>query len=708
MIMDVPFDISSSAMAVTVPGLSDNLLGVRKVQGHEAMSQLYEYQVELVNLSEPEVVRQALDRGGLLRPETLLGQALSVSVPLAREKARHFSGIVTKVCRLQSPDTYPHYGVTINPELWLLTLNQECRIFQNLTVPEVVKEILGQHKISSFRESLFSKYRKWDCVTQYRESDFDFVSRILAHEGIYYYFEHDEKGHTLVLADSVSSHQEHEDFEAVWMGRPSSSSRAPDYLETWQDSFEIQPCTVALADFDFRLHGGNANLAIRRHVEAEPKCAGLAIYDYPAKCVLAENQEDATGEAAPDKSREEGERLAQTRLEEKRCEAERYRGQGTARWLTTGRLFSIANSEAYAHRQFLVTGTTITLENARFTSGGDAVGESCQIVVSAIDSQTQFRSPRREKPVVRGPQTARVVGPAGEEIWTDKYGRIKLQFHWDRDGRLDQNSSCWVRVAQTWAGNRWGAIHIPRVGLEVVVEFLEGDPDRPLVTGSVYNAENMPPYSLPEHKTQSGIKTRSSKGGTEANFNEIRFEDKKGHEELHIQAEKNMSTLVKHNQTREVHGNRSVTVKGNETQTFKADHEISVTGASTGKYDGGRTETVKNGDSLTVERSDKTTMVGGEYNIVAVKRYSVSSGENATCDVSLREGVVTITAKNEINFVCGDATLSLKSDGTVTIKGPKAVNATGADSELELAASGAKLSGKPMTKISGGMVEINE
>jgi type VI secretion system secreted protein VgrG len=714
--MDIPFDISPSAMAVTVPGLRDNRLGVRTLQGHEALGRLFEYQVELVNLSEPEVVRQALDRGGILRPETLLGQALTVSVPLASEKVRHFSGFVTKARRLPSPDRYPHYEVTINPELWLLTLNQECRIFQNMTVPEVVKEILGQHKISSFRESLFSRYRKWDCVTQYRESDFEFVSRILAHEGIYYYFEHGEKGHTLVLADSVSSHQVHEDFVTVCMGRPSSHSRAPDYLETWQDSFEVQSRTVTLADFDFRLQGRNANLTTRRHVEVEPRCAGLEIYDYPAKCVLAENQEVATADAAPDKSREEGERLAQTRLEEKRCEAERYRGQGTARWLTTGRLFSIANSEAYAQRQFLVTSTTITLENARFASGNDAVGESCEISVSAIDSQTQFRSLRLEKPVVRGPQTARVVGPAGEEIWTDKFGRIKLQFHWDRDGRLDENSSCWVRVAQTWAGNRWGAIHIPRVGHEVVVEFLEGDPDRPLVTGGVYNADNMPPYSLPEHKTQSGIRTRSSKGGAEANFNEIRFEDKKGHEELHIQAEKNMSTLVKHDQTLTVHGDRSVTVNGSQTEIVKADRKMAVEGASTdaifgardGTYYGGRNETVQNGDSLTVERSDKTTMVGGEYNIVAVKHYSVSSGENATCDVDLKEGIVTITAKNEINLVCGDATLSLKSDGRVTIKGPKAVNATGAMSELELAGPGAKLSGKPMTKISGGMVEINE
>jgi type VI secretion system secreted protein VgrG len=279
-----------------------------------------------------------------------------------------------------------------------------------------------------------------------------------------------------------------------------------------------------------------------------------------------------------------------------------------------------------------------------------------------------------------------------------------------------------VRVAHPWAGNRWGAIHIPRVGNEVVVEFLEGDPDRPLVTGSVYNADNMPPYTLPENKTQSGIKTRSSKGGSEANFNEIRLEDKKGHEELHIQAERNMSTLVKHDQSLTVQGDRSATVNGNETQTFKADRKMTVEGANTDEitgahkatYHGGRNETDENGDTLTVEQSDKTTMVGGEYNIVAVKHYNVSSGESATCNVDLKEGVVTVTAENEIKLVCGDASLSLKKDGTVVIQGPKSVSATGAKSELELAAAGAKLagenatvSGKTMTEISGGMVKIN-
>jgi type VI secretion system secreted protein VgrG len=728
--MDAAFDISPSAMTVTVPGLKDNRLGVYKVQGHEALGRLYEYQVELVNLSEPESAGQVLDPDGLLKPERLLGQTLTVCLPLASDKARHFSGIVTKACRLGWRGGYAHYGVSLSPELWLLTLNRDCRIFQDMTVPEVVKQILRQHKIDSFRESLFRSYRHWDGLTQYRESDFDFISRILAHEGIYYYFEHSEDSHTLVLADSVSSHEVQEDFQEVWMGRPSTTSTSPDYLETWQGSSQIQTDTVTLADFDFRLHHPGARLSVRRHVEMEAKCPGLAIYDYPGKLVLAENQEDLPDDADSGENRETRERPTETRLEEKRCQAERYQGQGSACWLATGFLFSIANAEAYAQRQFLATRTEITLRNSSFRSGNDPAQEPCTITVSAIDSQTQFRSPQPEKPVVCGPQTARVVGPADEEIWTDKYGRIKVQFHWDREGVFDENSSCWVRVAHPWAGNRWGSIHIPRVGNEVVVEFLEGDPDRPLVTGSVYNADNMPPYTLPENKTQSGIKTRSSKGGTQTNFNEIRLEDKKGQEGLHIQAERNMSTLVKHDQSLTVQGDRGATVNGNETitvtksetQNYNADRTMTVKGANSdtikgahsGTYEKGRQEIVQKGDTLVVIGSDKKTSVDGEYNIEARAHYSVTSGDGAVCSVDIKEGVVTIKAANEITLMCGDASLSLKKDGTVTIQGPKSVSATGAKSELELAAAGAKLagdnatvSGKTMTKISGDMVTIN-
>jgi len=508
-------------------------------------------------------------------------------------------------------------------------------------------------------------------------------------------------------------------------------------LRWWQESFELASNGVTLRDFDYRLRKPSTVLQGQKETEEPEKKLVLSRYEYPGILTLSDKEIDADSQTKPTYR----ERLANVRLEEKQSRVVRYQGEGTARNLQVGSLFSISNVPALAGRQFLIVSAEVTFRNPDIENGHRQMGETSYVSVTAIDSDRQFRMPRLEKPIIPGPQTACVVGPADQEIWTDKYGRIKVQFHWDRDReRKDQDKSCWVRVAHSGAGNRWGAIHIPRVGSEVVVEFLEGDPDRPLVTGSVYNADNMPPYTLPENKTQSGIKTRSSQGATEANFNELRFEDKKGHEELHIQAERNMSTLVKHDQSLTVQADRKVTVHGHETievtgtrkstigeneeQTFNADCKMTVVGtntdvikgAHTGIYCGGRTEAVETEDTLVVIGAHKTTTVEGEYNVVANQHYSVTSGGKATCNVDLKEGVITLTAANEIKLVCGDgdASLSLKKDGTVTIQGKNALSASGAKSQLDLAAAGAKLagenaivSGNAMTEITGGMVKIN-
>jgi type VI secretion system secreted protein VgrG len=351
-----------------------------------------------------------------------------------------------------------------------------------------------------------------------------------------------------------------------------------------------------------------------------------------------------------------------------------------------------------------------------------------------------------------------VVGEKDQEIWTDKYGRVKVQFHWDRYGNGDENSSCFVRVSQVWAGAKWGAMHIPRIGQEVIVDFLEGDPDRPIITGRVYNDDNKPPYDLPDNQTQSGIKSRSTPKGGPNNFNEIRFEDKKDNEELFIQAEKNQTTKVKHNQSISVGADRSVSVGGNEsisvtgtrsstitkkeTQTFKDDRvmtvaktdTVTITEAHTGTYHGGRTETVDKGDTLTVNASDKTTTVHGQFNITADKQFQVTQGankllvknavdvdsegqihlHNPKCSVDLKDGKVVITAADEMTLVCGSATISLKKDGTIEINGAQKVQATGGGSGMELVAAGATMSGTKttvsgtaVTEITGAIVKIN-
>mgnify|MGYP000504192527 CR=1 FL=1 len=624
-------------------------LRLHSLHGREALGELFEYRLDLVNWTESDIVRDLFLPDGRLTPDKLLGQSLTVSVPLPGKKTRHLNGLITQAAYRESIDHHTAYTVTIRPTLWLLTLTRNCRVFQNKTVPDVLDEILEGHGLEPARRSLTEKYRTWDTLTQYRESDFAFIMRLLAHEGLYFFFEHEPDGHTLVLADSLSAHHKHPDFPMVAMGKPKPISGSEDYLHTWHASYALQTDAVNLSDFDFRLKRSSSILLGSAHGDGFDELRLNENYDYPAGCVLSENQEEATGPAAASESRRLADELARIQREAKRCRASGYQGQGTVRWLTPGMIFSIEGDDA---QTYLITETDLTLRNPAFLTGDTIIEEPCEVKVKALDSQIPFRLPLVEKPRILGPQTAWVVGEGDEEIFTDKYGRIKVRFHWDRADPDNKNSSCWVRVAQPWAGNRWGAFSIPRVGSEVVVEFLYGDPDRPLVTGSVYSGENLPPYSLPKHKTRSGIKTRSTKGASPANFNEIRFEDKKGQEELHIQAERDLTALVKHDQTVHINGSRSVTVK--------------------------------NGDSLHVVGSNKSAIVEGGYVIKADKNFTLKVGypnlhmpnEHSCFQLGysnlldeMPSGIIRLFAENEIRLKCGQASLSLKKDGTIEMQG---------------------------------------
>ncbi len=718
---------------------------VRSISGSEELGTLYEYHVELFTRL-PEIDMRSL-----------LAEPMTIHLDLGNDEFRHLSGVVSKIRRGDSDYEGTTYHLTLRPEQHKLNYRHNCRIFQNTSVVDVVKTVFTEHGLRAVRESLFGVYRKWDYLTQYRESDFEFIRRILALEGIYFYFEHLADGHQMVLADSVSSHEERAGFGSLPFCPSWQPVDSPDYLTWWSETYELAIREFSVRDFDFRQRGPASVLKARKASGSEKDEAKAERYEYPGIIALHENESNAGEEAKLlEAELSEGERIAAVRLEEKQSKVECYEAEGNARCLQVGALFAVSDAPDLSARQFMIVSTEVTFRNpVMFGSGSHSIGDRSYVRLTAMDGKTPFRMPRIEKPVVLGAQTARVVGGKDDEIMTDKYGRIKLKFHWDRkessDKDPEQDSSCWVRVATTWAGSNWGAIHIPRVGHEVVVQFMDGDPDRPMVTGSVYNASNMPPYELPANKTQSGIKSRSTKGGHAQNFNEIRFEDLKGKEELHIQAERDESTLVKRNQSISVGADRSVSVGGNhtvsvtgaqtttvtkkETQTYNAEREMKValtnldeiTGAHTGTYHAGRTETVEKGDTLTVLGSDKKATVHGTYDITADTEYKLVQGTNSVdlkgnhitinngkCEVHLEGPDATVMAKSSLTLKCGDASITLKNDGSIEINGKQKVNLSGGGSTVGLEQAGATMkgmkvgiSGDAITEITGALIKIN-
>ncbi|MCX6637162.1 MAG: type VI secretion system tip protein VgrG, partial [Acidobacteria bacterium] len=455
-----------------------------------------------------------------------------------------------------------NYKALVVPWLWLLTRTSDCRIFQEMTVPDIIKKVFRDHGFTDFDDRLSGSHRSWEYCVQYRETDFNFVSRLMEQEGIYYYFTHENGKHKMVLADSKSAHEPFGGYEEIIYRPPTSEFRQKEVITELSVSQEVQPGTYAHTDFDFKAPA--KNLLVKSQVQRQHAAADFEIYDYPGEY-------EQTGD---------GESYAKSRIEELQSGFELVRGAGDVRGIATGCKFSLADHPTSSfNRDYLIVETNIEASTDEFDSiapGTVRTGASFKSSLVAIDYNTQFRAPRTTPlPLIRGPQTAIIVGPGGDEIYTDKYGRVKVQFHWDRYSKADQNSSCWVRVSQNWAGKKWGAMFIPRIGQEVIVEFLEGDPDRPIITGRVYNDKAMPPYELPGNMTRSTIKSNSSKGG--AGFNEIRLEDKKDSEQIFIHAQKNMDERVKNDSKEFIGNDRHLIVKKKQYEKVEEEKHLIVT-----------------------------------------------------------------------------------------------------------------------------------
>jgi type VI secretion system secreted protein VgrG len=526
---------------------------------------------------------------------------------------------------------------------------------------------------SDFKLELNHSYKPREYCVQYRETDFNFVNRLMEYEGIFYFFEHGKTKHTLVIADSANAHKAIDNYGIIPYFPPENAGqREQDHIFEWHTLHRVQSSTYVLNDYDFKKP--NSNLLTKFTDKKSHSHAGGEQYDYPGNYFEAST----------------GGTYSNIRLDELQTGYEIIQGKGNAMGLTTGMLFTLKNHYLAPEntKHIVIAANFLLISNQYRTTSAEETTYECSFKV--IRATQRFR-PQRLSPVpfVQGPQTAVVVGKDGEEIWTDKYGRIKVQFHWDRDGKKNETSSCWMRVSYPIAGKNWGWVSLPRIGQEVVVSFLEGNPDRPLITGSVYNDTQMPPYTLPANQTQSGFKSRSSKEGVADNFNEFRFEDKKGSEQVYLHAEKNQDIVVENDETHSVGHDRSKTVSNNETvnigknrsETVGENETISIVKnrsedvgvnetISIGKN---RSETVGENETLEVGKNRERT-VGENETINIGKKHTIEVGDTRQTtigkdDMSQVSKKFYLEAGDEITLKTGDASITMKKDGTIQIKG---------------------------------------
>jgi type VI secretion system secreted protein VgrG len=606
----------------------DSDLDLLTVHGHEELSRPFEFVLE---------VDSPRDLADLKK----LALTAEVTFTGVNDETRVFHGLVARCVRSldeASAGTF-RYQLTVVPWFTFLRYNQDCRIFQGKNVVDVFKQVVGDHGFADFDVSnVRDPPPVMDYCVQYRESDFDFLSRLFEEHGLFYFFRHAAGKHTLVLCDSNLAFDT--PGEELFFSRATSTQTA---VTAWSQTQRYVTGKTTLREYD--------PAAPTQPIEVESNSV-VKVKDYEKYSLY-----DYTGRFT---TPSDGADVALVRMVAEETYYTVVRGSGNVTQIAAGRRFKIGDSfagpdDALPDRQFICT--SIDHEVAADT------GYSCNF--EGIPDGHLFQAPHTTpRAVVRGPQTATVVGPSGEEIFTDELGRIKVQFHWDRLGKSDDDSSCFVRVAQPLAGKGFGFQFLPRIGQEVVVHFLEGDPDRPLVTGAVYNSQLEPPYPLPDNATQSGIRTRSSKEGATDNFNEIRFEDKKGEEEFTMQAEKDMARVVKNDdvvqigndQTITVHNKRTLIVEeGDESITIKKGAqvtEVSEGNLSTKVLKGNREEEVSQGnDTLKIGQGDRNVEISMGNDVLAIKMGNQSTKlDLGKCSTEAMQGIELTVGQSSIKI----------------------------------------------------------
>jgi type VI secretion system secreted protein VgrG len=560
--------------------------------GIEAFSTLFEFKISAVSTNEN------------ITADQLLGKSVTLSVTRPGSEPREFNGIVASFSASYAVVRGTRaYELILRPEAWLLTRTSDCRIFQNKSIIQITDTIFSENGITNYKKkAITGSHPSREYCVQHRETDFDFLYRIWAEEGVYFYFDHKNNQHSLILSDSCNGYCECLDKDVVHAPTVQSEVIA---VKKWANDYNYVSGKYTLDDYNFEQPSTDLTSTTNTTL-TNSNFKKWELYDYPG---------DYT-------QKSDGQNLSRDRIENVEAGYAIVRGEASYRGFMPGGKIKMTKHEVKAeeNKTYVISYVEHSVIDESRIGNFSAIPSSYSNNFKALPDTTVFRPPPvSRRPLIAGPQTAKVVGPSGEEIYCDKYGRIKVQFHWDREGKNNENSSCWIRVSQIFAGPNWGSIFTPRIGMEVVVAFLNGDPDQPLVVGCVYNQDNMPPYALPDQKTQSGIKTRSTSKGSASTYNEMRIEDQKDNELFYFRAQKDFKREIMHDDTLIVtNGNKSTTVsKGDVTLKcdsgsilLQAQQEIKLAVGSNSITINQSGVTIEGTGSVTVTASGSLTLKG--------------------------------------------------------------------------------------------------
>jgi type VI secretion system secreted protein VgrG len=670
-------------LSIATP-LGEDFLLINRITATEGLSSLFLFEIELVH-EETKAGFKATN----VEATSILGQAVTVSISQRDGTTRTLSGMVNRFTQANRDNRFSYYHATVVPHVWILTQSRQSRIFQQKNVPDILREVFTGFEVSYEVQGEF-KPRNY-CV-QYRESDFNFASRLMEEEGIYYFFEHSGGKHKMIVANTPQSHPDCPSKSDIsYFLKVGQDEDFITSVTSWQTDYQLQTGKVTFWDYHFQLPTNRLD-AVQPSLFTVGDNQKLELYDFPGGYARKYDGIDRGGGDAASNMQNvftDKQKSAEILMQSLDAQYKTASGISDCSSMTAGYRFNFADyPDEKANGQYVITSVTHEAEQNPTYVSDDVIEQPYSNSFNCIaygKGSPPFRPPQKTpKPVIQGTQTAIVVGPSGEEIFTDKFGRVKVQFHWDRDGKVNENSSCWIRVAQSWASNKWGTMFIPRIGMEVIVHFLEGDPDQPIITGCVYNPETMPPYTLPDEKTKSTMKSNSSKGGN--GFNEFRIEDKKGSEQIFIHGEKNIDVRIKNDSMETVQHDRHLIVENDQYEKVKKDKHL--------KVGGDQNEDVSGTVSLNVG-TNLQEKVGQNYALDAGMEVHIKSGMTLVIEtgtsLTLKVGGNFININPGGIFVKGTMVM-LNSGGAAGSGSGSSPNAPTAPKEADTAEAGSAVS----------------